>query len=77
MAVLSGKKVLLASSGGIAAYKSVEVLRGLQRVGAEVRVVMTASARKFIQPLTFEALCHHRVYTDLFPESGDPDVVHV
>ncbi|MDP6779272.1 MAG: flavoprotein, partial [Candidatus Latescibacteria bacterium] len=69
---LSQKRVLLGVSGGIAAYKSVEVLRGLQAMGAEVRVVMTAAAREFVQPLTFEALSHHRVYSALFPESGDP-----
>ena len=70
-------RILLGISGGIAAYKGVEVLRGLQREGAEVRVAMTAAAQKFIQPLTFEALSGHRVYTQLFPEAGDPDVIHV
>ncbi len=74
---LRQKRVLLGVSGGIAAYKSIEILRGLQTVGAEVRVVMTASARKFVQPLTFEALSHHRVHSELFPEQGDPDVIHV
>ncbi len=77
MAPLNQKRILLGVSGGIAAYKAVEVLRGLQQMGAEVRVVMTAAATKFIQPLTFEALSHHRVYADLFPEEGDPDVIHV
>lgn len=70
-------RILLGISGGIAAYKGVEVLRGLQREGADVRVAMTAAALKFIQPLTFEALSGHRVYTELFPETGDPEVVHV
>ena len=70
-------RVLLGISGGIAAYKGVDVLRGLQREGAEVRVVMTAAAQKFVQPLTFEVLSGHRVYTHLFPETGDPDVIHV
>ena len=74
---LKGKQILLGVSGGISAYKSVEVLRGLQRHGAVVRVAMTAAARKFVQPLTFEALSHHRVYTELFPVDGDPDVIHV
>ncbi|MDE2998904.1 MAG: bifunctional phosphopantothenoylcysteine decarboxylase/phosphopantothenate--cysteine ligase CoaBC [Gemmatimonadota bacterium] len=73
----SKMRVLLGVSGGIAAHKAVEVLRGLQREGAEVRVAMTSAARKFIQPLTFEALSGHRVYTELFPEAGDPEVVHV
>ena len=75
--MLAEKRILLGVSGGIAAYKSVSLLRLLQKAGAEVRVVMTQAAQKFVQPLTFEALSHHRVYTDLFPASGDPDVVHV
>ncbi len=75
--MLVGKRILLGVSGGIAAYKSVSLLRLLQKAGAEVRVAMTRAAQKFVQPLTFEALSRHRVYADLFPESGDPDVVHV
>lgn len=75
--MLVGKRILLGVSGGIAAYKSVSLLRLLQKAGAEVRVVMTQVAQRFVQPLTFEALSRHRVYGDLFPESGDPEVVHV
>ena len=70
-------RVLLGISGGIAAYKGIEILRGLQREGAEVRVAMTAAAQKFVRPLTFEALSGNRVYTELFPEAGDPEVIHV
>lgn len=77
MAMPSEMRILLGISGGIAAYKGVEVLRGLQREGAEVRVAMTAAAQKFIQPLTFEALSGHPVYTRLFPDAGGPDIVHV
>ena len=71
------KKVLLSVGGGIAAYKAVEVLRGLQRADVDVRVAMTRAATRFVQPLTFEALSHQRVHTELFPEAGDPDVLHV
>ena len=74
---LTQKKILLGVSGGIAAYKAVEVLRLLHSEGADVRVVMTPSARKFIQPLTFEALSHREVHTDLFPEQGDPNIRHI
>jgi len=74
---LTQKKVLLAVSGGIATYKAVEILRGLQAEGAEVRVVLTEAACRFIQPLTFEALSRHEVYTDLFPPKGDPNIRHV
>lgn len=74
---LQGIKILLGVCGGIAAYKSIEILRSLQRAGAAVQVVMTQAAKQFVQPLTFEALSHRKVHTDLFPNTGDPDVLHV
>jgi len=74
---LTQKKVLLGVSGGIAAYKAVDVLRQLQAEGAEVRVVMTDAALKFVQPLTFEALSHQEVHTDLFPVKGGPNIRHI
>lgn len=77
MTRLTQKKILLGVSGGISAYKAVEVLRHLQSEGADVRVVMTASARKFVQPLTFEALSHREVYSDLFAEQGDHNIRHI
>lgn len=57
-------------TGGIAAYKAAELVRELQRAGAEVHVVMTASAERFVQPLTFAALTGHRVITSLWDENG-------
>ena len=77
MTRLTQTKVLLGVSGGIAAYKAVEVLRGLQAEGADVRVVMTEAAQRFIQPLTFEALSHHKVHSHLFPDEGDPNIRHI
>ena len=64
--VLTGKRILLGVSGSIAAYKAAELLRRLMREGADVSVVMTAAAAKFITPLTFEVLSHKPVATDLF-----------
>jgi phosphopantothenoylcysteine decarboxylase/phosphopantothenate--cysteine ligase len=61
-----GKRILLGVSGSIAAYKAVELLRTLQRAGAEVSVAMTAAATKFVAPLTFEVLSRKPVATDLF-----------
>jgi phosphopantothenoylcysteine decarboxylase/phosphopantothenate--cysteine ligase len=58
--------VLLGVCGGIAAYKSAEIIRELQRHDLEVRVIMTRSAQEFIQPLTFASLSGHRVFTDLW-----------
>lgn len=66
MASPGGKRVVLGVSGGIAAYKSAEVARRLQDRGFSVRAVMTASAQKFVAPLTFAALTGERVITDLF-----------
>lgn len=65
-------RVTVAVTGGIAAYKAAELVRALQRAGAEVHVVMTESARRFVQPLTFAALTGHRVITSLWDEPG-PD----
>lgn len=59
---LKGKKILLGVSGGIAAYKSCELLRLLQKKGAEVRVAMTATATEFVAPLTFASLSKCPVY---------------
>lgn len=76
--LLSGKRVLLGVTGGIAAYKACEVARGLMRLGADVRTVMTRAATEFVAPLTFEALTRQPVLTDLFrPETGKRATVHI
>jgi len=68
-------KVLLGVCGGIAAYKSVELVRELQRRGAEVRVIMTTSAQQFIQPLTFASLTGHKVFTSLWDSPSEASVI--
>ncbi|MEP7269181.1 MAG: bifunctional phosphopantothenoylcysteine decarboxylase/phosphopantothenate--cysteine ligase CoaBC [Saprospiraceae bacterium] len=65
MQSLLGKKILLGVSGSIAAYKAVILLRGLQKSGATVRVIMTPAATKFVTPLTFEAITHTPVHSEL------------
>jgi phosphopantothenoylcysteine decarboxylase/phosphopantothenate--cysteine ligase len=71
------KKVALGISGGIAAYKAIEVLRGLQRAGCRVRVGMTKRACEFIQPLTFRALSgSHVIVDDYAPDNPDP-IAHI
>lgn len=71
------KQVALGVSGGIAAYKSIEVLRGLQRAGCDVRVAMTRNACEFIQPLTFRALSGTYVLVDDYaPDNPDP-IAHI
>ena len=77
MSELSGKKILLGISGGIAAYKSAELLRRLQDQGAEIRVVMTAAACEFITPLTFQALSGHPVAIDLLDTESESAMGHI
>jgi phosphopantothenoylcysteine decarboxylase / phosphopantothenate---cysteine ligase len=69
--------VLLGISGGIAAYKSADLLRGLQRAGIEVRVMMTPSATDFVTPLTFETLSGHPVHLDGDLLRNDSAITHV
>ncbi|HKK07629.1 MAG TPA: flavoprotein, partial [Gemmatimonadota bacterium] len=66
MRILEGRRVLLVVTGGIAAYKSAELVRRLRDAGAEVRVVLTASARRFVGPVTFEALSGRPVLEDVW-----------
>ena len=74
---LNNKKVALGISGGIAAYKAAEVLRGLQRAGCTVRVGMTRRACEFVQPLTFRALSgSHVIVDDYAPDKPDP-IAHI
>jgi phosphopantothenoylcysteine decarboxylase/phosphopantothenate--cysteine ligase len=69
--------VLLGVSGGIAAYKSAEIVRRLVDRGAEVRVTMTRAAREFVGPLTFAVLSKHEVYLEIFDSGNAPAVDHV
>lgn len=71
---MEGKRIVLGVSGGIAAYKAAALTSKLIQSGAEVRVIMTESATKFITPLTFQALSRNHVYTDTFLEE-DPTVI--
>jgi len=71
------KKILLGVTGGIAAYKSAELIRLIVKSGAEVRVVMTSAATEFVQPLTYQALSGHRVYTDIFDAEADSAMDHI
>ncbi|HET6347864.1 MAG TPA: flavoprotein, partial [Candidatus Krumholzibacteria bacterium] len=63
---LRGKKILLGVTGGIAAYKSVFLLRLFKKAGADVKVVMTDAAAEFVTPLTFESLSEHPVHVRMF-----------
>jgi phosphopantothenoylcysteine decarboxylase/phosphopantothenate--cysteine ligase len=69
--------VALGVTGGIGAYKAVEVVRGLQKAGHDVTVVMTAAAQHFVGPLTFEAITQHRVITSQFEPGANASIEHV
>jgi len=69
--------IALGVTGGIGAYKAVEVARGLQKRGHEVVAVMTATATRFVGPLTFEAITRRRVITDQFEPGANADIEHI
>ncbi len=71
------RRVLLIIGGGIAAYKSLELIRRLQDRGASVRCVLTAAAQQFVTPLAAGALAGERAYTDLFDPHSEFDIGHI
>ena len=71
------ERILLGVTGGIAAYKSAEIVRRLRERGAEVQVVMTGAARQFVTPLTFQALSGRPVRTDLWDEAAEAAMGHI
>ncbi len=77
MATQAPTRILLGVTGGIAAYKGAELVRRLRDRGAEVQVVMTAGARQFVTPLTFQALSGRPVRTDLWDEAAEAAMGHI
>jgi len=75
--MLSGKYIVLGVTGGIAAYKSCELVSRLKKLGADVEVIMTENAARFVAPLTFETLSGKRVITDTFDRNFEYNVKHV
>jgi phosphopantothenoylcysteine decarboxylase/phosphopantothenate--cysteine ligase len=71
MSVLSGKKILLGISGGIAAYKTASLVRLFIKAGAHVQVIMTAASKDFITPLTLSTLSKNPVYSSFYDQDGD------
>jgi phosphopantothenoylcysteine decarboxylase/phosphopantothenate--cysteine ligase len=70
-------RIALGVSGGIGAYKAVEVVRGLQKAGHDVTAIMTEAARHFVGPLTFEAITQHRVITGQFDPGANASIEHI
>lgn len=74
---MSKKRIVVGVSGGIAAYKACDFVSKLSKKDYEVKVILTKHAEKFVSKLTFEALCHNYVETDLFDESNEDPIAHI
>jgi phosphopantothenoylcysteine decarboxylase / phosphopantothenate---cysteine ligase len=74
---MKGRRILLGVTGGIAAYKAADLCSKLVQAGAEVTVVMTESAQRFVTPLTFESLSRREVLTDLWRSGQEYNIAHV
>jgi len=74
---MQGKRILLGVTGGIAAYKSPDLVRRLRERGAEVQVVMTAAAREFVTPMTFQAVSGRPVRTELWDAAAEAAMGHI
>ncbi|MBW8285216.1 MAG: bifunctional phosphopantothenoylcysteine decarboxylase/phosphopantothenate--cysteine ligase CoaBC [Rhizobium sp.] len=74
---LAGKRIVLIISGGIAAYKSLDLIRRLRERGATIRPIMTRGAQEFVTPLAVGALSASHVYTELFSREDEQDVGHI
>ena len=75
--MLANKKIVLGVTGGIAAYKAAELIRALIKSGAQVKVIMTKSAKEFITPLTLQTLSQNQVYTDMFVPVDKYEMAHI
>jgi len=77
MEILKNKKIILGVTGSVAVYKACSLIGAFQKLGAEVRVVMTDAATKFVQPLTFQSLTHSPVFLDMWDENVEGKIGHI
>jgi len=77
MTNLNGKTILLVISGGIAAYKSLELIRLIRKAGGAVRCILTKGGAQFVTPLSVSALCEHEAYTDLWSLKDETEMGHI
>lgn len=75
--ILQGKNIVLGVTGGIAAYKAVDVVSRLKKLGANVYVIMTQNSTQFVTPLTFQSMSQNYVVTDMFEDPKTWDVEHI
>lgn len=76
-ALLANRRILVCVSGGIAVYKAVALVSKLSQAGVEVKVIMTESARQFVQPLTFQVMSRNDIYYDTFDEKDSAVIAHI
>ena len=74
---MKGKKIIVGITGGIAAYKACSLINLFLKDGADVKVIMTPSATKFVTPITFQTLTNHAVYVDMFEIINKEEVEHI
>ena len=77
MNYLNNKKILLIICGGIAAYKSLELIRILKKNGVYIKTILTKSAQKFVTPLSIVSLSQEKIYTDLFDHQNESEMDHI
>ena len=77
MKFLNNKKILIIICGGIAAYKSLELVRLLKKNGSKVKCILTKGAQKFITPLSVASLSQERVFTELFDPVSESEMDHI
>ena len=74
---LSNKKILLVICGGISAYKSLEIIRGLKKNNSQVKTILTKSAKEFVTPLSISSLSQEKVYEDMFSVENESEMDHI
>jgi len=74
---LSNKKILLIICGGISAYKSLEIIRGLKKSNVQVKTILTKSAKEFVTPLSISSLSQEKVYDDIFSAENESEMDHI
>ena len=74
---LLDKKILLVICGGISAYKSLEIIRILKKSNAQVKTILTKSAKEFVTPLSISSLSKEKVYDDIFSVDNESEMYHI
>ena len=74
---LSNKKILLVICGGISAYKSLEIIRGLKKRKVQIKTILTKSAKEFVTPLSVSSLSQEKVYDDIFNIENESAMDHI